>query len=67
MKDSEALQRSYNTVRTKWDPHFEWVVNDSSPWTAVASPVAQSAVALVSTCGAFRRSVDLPFDAGNYF
>lgn len=67
MKDSQALQRSYNTVRTKWDPHFEWVVNHSSPWTALAGPVAHSAVALVGSCGAYRMSVDLPFDAGNYY
>ena len=67
MINTEALQRSYNLVRDKWDPHFEWVVNDTAPWTPLQQPLAQTALALVSTCGAYRRGVDCPFDAANYY
>jgi D-proline reductase (dithiol) PrdB len=67
MINTEALQRSYNKTREKWDPHFEWVVNDSAPWTPLRQPLAQTALTLVSTCGAFRRDVDCPFDAANYY
>ncbi len=31
MINSEALQRTYDKVRDKWDPNFEWVVNESAP------------------------------------
>ena len=47
MINSEALQRTYNNVRTKWDPHFEWVVNESAPWTPLRKPLDQIALALV--------------------
>jgi D-proline reductase (dithiol) PrdB len=67
MINTEALQRTYNKTREKWDPHFGWVVNDSAPWTPLQQPLAQTAVALVSTSGAYRREVDCPFDAANYF
>jgi hypothetical protein len=45
MKDSEALQRSYNVVRSEWDPNFEWIVNDTSPWTPLTRRMANSSVA----------------------
>ena len=67
MINTEALQRSYNNVREKWDPYFEWVVNESAPWTPLWQPLAQTALALVGTCGAHRRGVDCPFDAANYY
>jgi len=69
MINTEALQRSYNVVREKWDPHFEWVVNDSAPWTPLTRsvPLSQTALALVGTCGAYRRGADCPFDAANYY
>ncbi|MEK7787106.1 MAG: glycine/sarcosine/betaine reductase selenoprotein B family protein [Chloroflexota bacterium] len=67
MINTEALQRSYNLVREKWDPHFEWIVNDSAPWTPLRQPLSQIALALVGTCGAYRRGVDCPFDAANYY
>jgi D-proline reductase (dithiol) PrdB len=67
MINTEALQRSYNNVREKWDPHFEWVVNESAPWTALRQPLGQTSLALVGTCGAYRRGVDCPFDAANYY
>ncbi len=67
MINSEALQRTYNTTREKWDPQFEWVLNESSPWTPVRQPLAQTALALMSTCGAYRTGIDCPFDAANYY
>ncbi len=67
MINTEALQRTYNITREKWDPHFEWVVNDSSPWAPLRQPLAQTALALVSTCGAYRPDGDCPFDAANYY
>ncbi len=67
MINSEALQRTYDKVRMKWDPHFEWVVNENAPWTALRKPLDQVALALVGTCGAYRKEIDYPFDAANYF
>ena len=67
MVNTEALQRTYNKTREKWDPHFEWMVNDSVPWSLLRQPLAETALALVSTCGAYRRDVDCPFDAANYY
>jgi D-proline reductase (dithiol) PrdB len=67
MINTEALQRSYNNVREKWDPHFEWVVNEAATWTPLRQPLGQTALALVGTCGAYRRGVDCPFDAANYY
>ncbi len=67
MINTEALQRTYNKTREQWDPHFEWVVNDSAPWTPLGQPLAQTALALVSTCGVYRRGIDCPFDATNYY
>jgi len=43
------------------------VVNDSAPWTPLRQPLTETALALVSTCGAYRRDVDCPFDAANYY
>lgn len=67
MIDSEALQRSINIVRAKWDPNFDWVVNETAPWTPLRKPIASSALALVSTCGAYRKGIDCPFDAVNFY
>ena len=67
MIDTEALRRSYNKVRSTWDPNFEWVVNDRTPWTPLSHPLPQTALALIGTCGAYRRDVDCPFDAANYY
>jgi D-proline reductase (dithiol) PrdB len=67
MINTEALQRTYNKTREKWDPHFEWVVNVSAPWSPLRHPLAETALALVSTCGAYRRDIDCPFDAANYY
>jgi len=67
MINTEALQRTYNKVRESWDPHFEWVVNDTTSWTPLNQPLNQIALALVGTCGAYRREIDCPFDATNYY
>ncbi len=67
MINTEALQRTYNKVRELWDPNFEWVVNDTAPWVPLDRPPSQTALALVGTCGAYRRGIDCPFDAANYY
>jgi len=67
MINTEALQRTYNNVREKWDPHFEWVVNEPTPWTPLQQPLSETVLALVGTCGAYRRGIDCPFDAANYY
>jgi len=67
MINSEALQRTYDKVRTQWDPHFEWVVNETAPWAPLQKPLDQIALALVGTCGAYRKGIDCPFDAANYY
>ncbi len=67
MVNTEALQRTRNITREKYDPYFEWVVNDAAPWTPLRQPLAQTALALVGTCGAYRREMDCPFDAHNHF
>lgn len=67
MINTEALRRTYNNVREKWDPHFEWMVNETAPWSPLRQPLARTALSLVGTCGAYRRGVDCPFDAANYY
>ncbi len=67
MINTEALQRTYNNVRAEWDPHFDWVVNETAPWMPVQKPLDQIALALVGTCGAYRKGIDCPFDAANYY
>ena len=42
-------------------------MNESAPWTPLRQTLAQTALALVGTCGAYRRGVDCPFDAANYY
>ncbi len=52
-------------IRARWYPGFAWVQNDAAPWTPLARPLAESTVALVSTCGLYRADVHVPFDAHN--
>ena len=56
----ESLQKS---VQRRWDSHFAWVLNSAAPWAPLAKPLAQSTVALVTTCGLYRADSQLPFDA----
>ncbi len=58
----EAAQRG---IQRRYDPHFAWVIHDSAPWAPVIKPLAQSTVALVSTCGLYRLDTQLPYDAWN--
>ena len=67
LKDTKALQRTRNNVRNKWDANFEWVVNDTIPWAPVGKPLAQIAISLITTCGAYRVDAGPPFDATNYY
>jgi len=36
-------------------------------WTPLRKPLDQIALALVGTCGAYRKEIDCPFDAANYY
>ncbi len=56
----EAVQAS---VQRRWDPHFAWLINEETPWTPLARPLAQSTIALVTTCGFYRADTQLPFAA----
>jgi D-proline reductase (dithiol) PrdB len=56
----EAVQKG---IQRRYDPNFAWVLNDAAPWTPVTKPLAQSTVALLSTCGFYRADTQLPFDA----
>ncbi len=56
----ESVQKS---VQRRWDPHFAWIFNEAAPWAPLARPLAQSTIALVTTCGLYRADSQLPFDA----
>jgi D-proline reductase (dithiol) PrdB len=58
----EAAQKS---IQRRYDPNFAWVLNDLAPWTPLTKPLAQSTVALLSTCGYYRADTQLPFGAWN--
>lgn len=62
---NSRLEAAQARIRQNWYPHFSWVTNDSAPWTNLSKPLAQATVALLSTCGAYRTDVQLPFDAWN--
>jgi hypothetical protein len=55
-----SVQKS---VQQRWDPHFAWVCNETAPWALPPKPLAQSTIALATTCGLYRADVQLPFDA----
>lgn len=42
-------------------------MNKSAPWSLLKKPLDQIALALAGTCGAYRKEIDCPFDAANYF
>lgn len=58
----ESVQKS---VQRRWDPHFAWIINENAPWTPITKPLAESTLALLTTCGFYRVDVQLPFDAWN--
>jgi hypothetical protein len=37
------------------------------PWTPCVRRVADSSIALIRTCGAYRKELDIPFDAESYY
>ncbi|MFZ1057986.1 MAG: hypothetical protein WAP47_02210, partial [Candidatus Rokuibacteriota bacterium] len=41
---------------------YPWPTFHEAPWTPLGKPVAQSALAVVTTGGLYRPGVDLPFD-----
>jgi len=57
------LEAAQARIREHWDPSFAWIVNDSVPWTPLARPLAETTVALLSTCGLYRADAHTPFDA----
>lgn len=62
---SSQLEGAQRSIRGRYDPAFAWVRNDTAPWTPLARPLAQSTIALVSTCGLYRMDTQVPFDAWN--
>jgi D-proline reductase (dithiol) PrdB len=60
---SSKLEAFQQSVRRRWDPNFTWVINDTVPWATPAKPLAQSTIALLTTCGLYRADVQLPFAA----
>ncbi|MGQ9839449.1 MAG: glycine/sarcosine/betaine reductase selenoprotein B family protein [Anaerolineae bacterium] len=62
---SSKLQAAQERFRQRIYPHFAWVINETAPWTPVTKPLAQSCIALLSTCGLYRADTQLPFDAWN--
>jgi len=62
---SSKLQAAQARFRQRIYPHFAWVINETAPWTPVTRPLAQSCVALISTCGLYRVDTQVPFDAWN--
>ncbi len=58
----EALQAR---IRERRYPHFSWLINRETPWTAPSRPLNESTVALISTCGLYCLDTQLPFDAWN--
>jgi hypothetical protein len=59
------LEAAQKRIQRSNDPNFAWVIHNSGPWTPLAAPLAQSTIALVSTCGLYRTDTQAPFDAWN--
>jgi len=62
---TSKLRAAQTALRRRADPHFTWVINASTPWTVPAKPLAESTIALLTTCGLYRVDTQLPFDARN--
>jgi D-proline reductase (dithiol) PrdB len=60
---TSKLESVQKNIRRHWYPHFEWVLNETAPWAPVTKPLAESTVAIVTTCGIYRSDTQLPFDA----
>ena len=60
---TSKLEAAQKSIKRKYDPNFAWILSETTPWAPVARPLAQSTVALLSTCGIYRADTQLPFDA----
>lgn len=64
---SERLEKSQKLVRDQYDPYFSWLVNDTLEWPAYKKNLAESTVALITSCGIYRQDTQKPFDAWNNY
>ena len=60
---TSKLEAAQKNIQRRWDPHFAWICNETTPWAPVTKPLIESTVALVTTCGLYRADTHLPFDA----
>jgi D-proline reductase (dithiol) PrdB len=59
----ESVQKTIDTVRAKWDPQYDVVVNRFVPWAPLRKPLRESRLALVSSAGAYLPGSQEPFAA----
>jgi D-proline reductase (dithiol) PrdB len=59
------LEAAQKRIQRSNDPNFAWVLHDIAPWAPLVTPLEQSTIALVSTCGLYRLDTQAPFDAWN--
>jgi hypothetical protein len=64
---SERLLKSQQLVRDQYDPYFSWLELEPVGLTALTKPLAESTVALISSCGFYRIDTHRPFEAWNNF
>jgi D-proline reductase (dithiol) PrdB len=62
---TSKLEAAQKRIQRGSDPNFAWVIHDATPWSPLTKPLAQSTIALVSTCGLYRLDTQAPFDAWN--
>lgn len=62
---TSKLEAAQKRIQRGSDPNFAWVIHDAAPWSLLTKPLAQSTIALVSTCGLYRLDTQAPFDAWN--
>jgi D-proline reductase (dithiol) PrdB len=62
---TSKLEAAQKRIQRSNDPNFAWVLQDGAPWSLLATPLEQSTIALVSTCGLYRQDTQAPFDAWN--
>ncbi len=63
---SERLLKSQQMVRDRYDPHFSWLELEPAGWTEFKKPLAESLIALITSCGIYRIDIHKPFDAWNH-
>ena len=62
---TSKLEAAQKRIQRGSDPNFAWVICDAAPWSPLTKPLAESTIALVSTCGLYRLDTQAPFDAWN--